>query len=90
MEDKDKQKADRRNRNHERSVSVFTAHDEIEVELIKELLRGSGIECVVQGRVVASLYPGFAGALGREIFVLEGDAEEAKRVLDSRSEESPA
>ncbi len=60
---------------------------EIEAELIKELLHSSGIECVVQGRMAAGVYPGFIGDLGaREIFVLEGDAEEAKKILASRSD----
>ena len=87
MVNQDEAKANHHSRNQERSVSVFTTHDEIEAELIKELLRSAGIECVVQGRMAAGVYPGLIGDLGaREIFVLEGDAEEAKKVLASRQE----
>jgi hypothetical protein len=74
-----------------RAVSVFTTHDEIEADLIKDFLRSCGIECVVQGRMVPSIYPGFVGDLGkREILVLEDDAEDARELLAGWHDSGPA
>ncbi len=69
-------------RAHQKPVSVFTAQDEMEASMIKQLLNSCGIECVVQGRVTAGLYPVSIGGLGkREILVLEEDVEDAREFL---------
>jgi hypothetical protein len=50
-------------RNSQRAVVVYTAHDEMDADLVKQLLRSCGIECVVQGRLASAVYPGFIGDL---------------------------
>lgn len=69
-------------RNHQRAVVVYTAHDELDADLVKQLLHSCGIECVVHGRMASGVYPGFIGDLGkREVLVLEDDAEDARELL---------
>jgi hypothetical protein len=90
VDDQEDVRGKQKDRNEQRSVPIFTAHDEIEAELVKELLQSSGIECVLQGRMAAGVYPGFIGDLGkREILVLEDDAEDAKALLAGWHEKDP-
>lgn len=78
-----------RERSQQRAVSVFTAHDELEGELIKNLLAGCGIECVIQGRMVPGIYANMMGDMGgREVFVLEEDVEDARELLAGWHENS--
>ena len=77
-------------RNQQRTVAVYTAHDEIDADLVKQFLHSCGIECVVQGRLVSSVYPGFVGDLGkREVLVLEEDVEDARELLAGWSDSGP-
>jgi hypothetical protein len=66
----------------QRAVVVYTAHDEMDADLVKQFLHGCGIECVVHGRMASGVYPGFIGDLGkRDVLVLEDDAEDARELL---------
>lgn len=70
------------NRKDQRAVVVYTAHDEMDADLVKQLLHSCGIECVVHGRMAPGVYPGFIGDLGkRDVLVLEDDAEDARELL---------
>jgi hypothetical protein len=70
---------DRRN---QRAVLVYTAHDEMDADLVKQFLHGCGIECVVHGRMAPGIYPGGLGDLGkRDVLVLEDDVEDARELL---------
>lgn len=67
----------------QKPVVIFTARDELEAGLVKELLRQSGIECVVRGPVAPGLYPVSIGELGRrDILVLEADEAAARSIID--------
>lgn len=86
MQNRDKQGDElpfgKRDRSQQRTVVVYTAHDEIDANLVKQLLHSVGIECVVHGRLVSGLYPGFIGDLGkRDILVVEEDVEDARELL---------
>ena len=78
-EPQDSAELDRRN---QRAVVVYTAHDEMDADLVKQFLHGCGIECVVHGRLASGVYPGFIGDLGkRDVLVLEDDADDARELL---------
>lgn len=74
----------------QRTVAVYTAHDEMDADLVKQLLHSCGIECVVQGRLASGVYPGFLGDLGRrEVLVLEDDAADARELLAEWNADDP-
>ena len=63
-------------------VRVYSSHDELEARMVQDLLRNAGIESLITGEMLPSLYPSNMGDLAkREILVLESEAEEANRII---------
>ena len=63
-------------------VRVYSTHDELEARMVEDLLRNAGIESMITGEMLPSLYPTNMGDLAnRDILVLESEAEEANRII---------
>ncbi|MDI6844727.1 MAG: DUF2007 domain-containing protein [Candidatus Saccharicenans sp.] len=57
-----------------------------EAEVIKSFLGASGIECVLKGQIVHSIYPFTMDGLGETvIMVMKKDLEKAKELLQDYS-----
>ena len=63
-------------------VRVYSSHDEMEARMVQDLLRNAGIESMITGEMLPSLYPTNMGDLAnRDILVLESEAGEANRII---------
>jgi hypothetical protein len=60
-------------------VKVYTLNDPNQAEIIKNMLRDHGIDCVLDGEGQA----GFTGVLEIDVLVKANDAEQATEVLKS-------
>ena len=68
-------------------VRVFSTHDEMEARVVQDLLRSAGIESMITGEMLPSLYPTNMGDLAqRDILVLESEADEANRIIAEQPE----
>ena len=68
-------------------VRVYPTHDELEALMVQDLLRSAGIESMITGEMLPSLYPTNMGDLAqRDILVLESEAEEANRIIAEQQE----
>lgn len=68
-------------------VRVYSTHDELEALMVQDLLRSAGIESMITGEMLPSLYPTNMGDLAqRDILVLESEAEEANRIIAEQQE----
>jgi hypothetical protein len=67
-------------------VTIARFTDYIEAEMAKQLLDDFGIESVVTGQNVATLYSGVPAAINIELQTLESQAEKALEILQSESE----
>ena len=66
---------------------VFSTNDELEAGMVQELLRNAGIESVINSPLVPSLFPLNVTSLAiKELFVLESEAEAAKRLIAEQHE----
>lgn len=67
---------------HEKLVEVTVTHNEVEANIIKSLLEGSGIDCVLVTQVPHGVYPVNVDGLGEiRIKVLDSEVEAAKAVI---------
>ena len=64
-------------------VVVFNSVDESEVLVVKSLLEGEGIECLMTGEVPQNILPGVGGWV---IQVPPDQAEDARRLIESERE----
>ena len=63
-------------------VKVYSTQDELEARMVQDLLRNAGIESMITGEALPSLYPVNMGDLGqRGIFVIESQEKEATRII---------
>jgi hypothetical protein len=63
-------------------VQVYSTHDELQARMVQDLLRSAGIESMITGEMLPSLYPTNMGDMAkRNILVLESEAEEANRII---------
>ncbi len=70
------------------TVKIFTANDEIEAQLIKNMLESNGISCILVRQVPSSVYPFTVDGLAEvRILVKEEDASFAKKLLEIKEEE---
>ena len=70
-------------------VHIFDAQGEGEAALVRGLLATHDIETATTGDSVQSVYPFTMDGLGRVgILVSEKDAEEARRILQERSDDT--
>jgi len=68
-------------------VRVYSSHDELEARMVQDLLRSAGIESLITGEMLPSIYPLNMGELAkRDILVLESEAEEANRIIAEQEE----
>ncbi len=68
-------------------VRIFTTQDELEAGMIQEMLRNAGIESTINAEMVPSVFPLNTGSAGKhEIWVLEGQAKEAQRIIEEEYE----
>ena len=68
-------------------VRVYSTHDELEARMVQDLLQNAGIESLITGEMLPSLYPSNVGDLAkRDILVLESEAEEANRIIAEQHE----
>ena len=74
-------------RSREKLTLVFSTNDELEAGMVQELLRNAGIESVLNSPLVPSLFPLNVTSLAvKELFVLESEAEAAKRLIAEQHE----
>ncbi len=66
-------------------VTIAQFADYIEAEMAKQLLDDFGIQSVVTGQNVASVYSGVPAAINIELQTLESQAERAREILQSES-----
>ena len=65
-------------------IEVYKAKGELEAQVIKGLLGSYGIPCLLQSHASSSVHSFAIDGLGEvRIMVLESQAEEAKRLIES-------
>ena len=75
---------------HEKLVEVTVVHNEFEANIIKSLLEGAGIKCVLVTQVPHGVYPLTIDGLGEvRIKVLDIDEEAAKAVIQDYENSEP-
>lgn len=63
---------------------VYTAHGQLDAEMIKALLESNGIECFIAGESVGTTYGIIFGPLGdMDILVANAKFDEARALLDA-------
>lgn len=67
----------------EKLVIIARFTDNIEAELAKQLLEDFGIKAIVTGQNVGNVYSGVAGLIDIELQTFEGQAEQARDILES-------
>ncbi|PWT85889.1 MAG: hypothetical protein C5B57_02075, partial [Blastocatellia bacterium] len=71
-------------------VVIFRAHSDIEASVVRGLLEAHNIPSLLSSDVPHSVFPVNVSALGEvRISVNEGDAEEARRIIESHRTELP-
>lgn len=69
-------------RSREKLVAVYSTHNDLQARMVQDLLRDGGIESLITGEMLPTLYPSNVGDLAkREIMVLESEAQEAGRII---------
>jgi hypothetical protein len=65
-------------------IEVYKAKGELEAQVIKSLLDSYGIPCLLQSHAAGSVHTFAINGLGEvRVMVLESQAEEAKRIIES-------
>ena len=74
-------------RSREKLTLVFSTNDELEAGMVQELLRNAGIESAINSPLAPGLFPLNVTSLAtKEIFVLESEADAAKRLIAEQHE----
>jgi hypothetical protein len=68
-------------------VKVYTAHGEMEGQVIKGLLESCGIAALMQGNAALSMQPFVMDGMGEvKIMVTEAQAEEARKIIEAQAD----
>ncbi len=68
-------------------VSVYTAHGEMEAQVIRSLLETCGIKSLMQGNAAVSVQPFVMDGMGEiKIMVVETQAEEARKIIEANAD----
>ena len=77
-------------RSKQKLVKVYTAADEMEARMVREVLDKAGIESTINAEFAPGIYPSVMGDWARQdILVLESAAAEAERILSELPELEP-
>ncbi len=68
-------------------VSVYTAHGEMEAQVIRSLLETCGIKSLMQGNAAVSVQPFVMDGMGEiRIMVAEEQADEARKIIEANAD----
>ena len=68
-------------------VEVYSSLSEIEAQVIKSLLDGYGIQCLLKGNAASSVHMFAVDGMGEvRVMVLESMAERARELIRSKSD----
>ena len=68
-------------------VKVYTAHGEMEAQVIKSLLESCGIRSLMQGNAAMSMQPFVMDGMGEvKIMVTEAQADEARKIIEAQAD----
>jgi hypothetical protein len=68
-------------------AKVYTAHGEMEAQVIKGLLESCGIKSLMQGNAAQSIQPFVMDGMGEiKIMVAEAQAEEARKIIEAQAD----
>ncbi len=68
-------------------VSIYTAHGEMEAQVIRSLLETYGIKSLMQGNAAISVQPFVMDGMGEiKIMVVETQAEEARKIIEANAD----
>ena len=71
----------------DRLVKVYTAHGEMEAQVIKSLLESCGIRSLMQGNAAMSMQPFVMDGMGEvKIMVTEAQADEARKIIEAKAD----
>ena len=71
----------------DRLVKVYTAHGEMEAQVIKSLLQSCGIPSLMQGNAAMSMQPFVMDGMGEiKIMVTEAQADEARKIIEAKAD----
>ena len=73
---------------NEKLVTIARFSDYMQAELARQLLEGEGITAFVMGQNVASVYGGVPAAVDVELQTPEGQANQAREILESARNQS--
>jgi hypothetical protein len=72
---------------NDRLVKVYTAHGEMEAQVIRSLLETCGIKSLMQGNAAISVQPFVMDGMGEiKIMVVETQAEEARKIIEANAD----
>ena len=68
-------------------AKVYTAHGEMEAQVIKSLLESCGIRSLMQGNAALSIQPFVMDGMGEiKIMVAEEQADEARKIIEANAD----
>ena len=71
----------------DRLVKVYTAHGEMEAQVIRGLLESCGIRSLMQGNAAMSIQPFVMDGMGEiKIMVTEEQADEARKIIEANAD----
>ena len=71
----------------DRLVKVYTAHGEMEAQVIRSLLESCDIPSLMQGNAAMSMQPFVMDGMGEiKIMVAEPRAEEARKIIEAKAD----
>jgi hypothetical protein len=72
---------------NETLVKVYTAHGEMEAQVIRGLLESFGIRSLMQGNAALSMQPFVMDGMGEiKIMVTETQADEARKIIEANAD----
>ncbi len=71
----------------ENFIKVYTAHGEMEAQVIRGLLESCGIRSLMQGNAALSMQPFVMDGMGEiKIMVTEAQADEARKIIEANAD----
>ena len=68
-------------------IRVYTAHGEMEAQVIRGLLESCGISSLMQGNAALSMQPFVMDGMGEiKIMVIEAQADEARKIIEANAD----
>jgi Putative prokaryotic signal transducing protein len=68
-------------------IKVYTAHGEMEAQVIRGLLESCGIRSLMQGNAALSMQPFVMDGMGEiKIMVTEAQADEARKIIEANAD----